>query len=431
MKHDTLSRGWLPVDAHTVESTESADTRLPPRHRAGVFSALAFNVCLIAFALASAWALLVIARDHLYAYAYSEAGARVVAARVERLNGGLIQLDFDRERLWDDLIANELRAPHPDIAAARGFLLSAPGMLPDDEARQFEHQLPANPSDADIEAAALDLLTPGTRARYEQAVPLLSRTGASGLARPLSESEPTLVAGPGEFQTMAQAIVTEPDSDTLQFVLTGFHLNLAGAFTPRMDEGVAVLLEAINRHDYPSQFGTEISALIEASLRTQAFREAALTHSPDEDRAGAFANSAPAFTAALDPPRVAGAKAVLDKLGAMSAAASRSGAAALLTHAQTLRDLPRLLLIAEAARDRAAAAAKRLPRDGRLLSAARGELTITKDLAIAITIASIAFLGMLFVLSMMGWRAARRTLHRMRDDDYGAELIDVGGVRGF
>jgi hypothetical protein len=431
MKHDTLSRGWLPVDAHTVESSETAAKRSPPRHRAGIFSALAFNICLIVFALASAVAFLVITRDHLYAYAYSDAGARVVAARVEKLNGALIQLDFDRERLWDDLIANELRPPHPDIAAARGFLLSAPGMLPDDEARQFQHQLPGNASDAQIEEAALDLLTPGTRARYEQTVPLLSRTGSSGLARPLNANEPTLVAGPAEFQTMAQAIVTEPDSDTLQFILTGFHLNLAGAFSPRMEEGMAVLLEAKDRPDYPPQFAAEVQSLMEASLRTQVFRQVALTHSQDEDAAGAFANSAPAFTAALDAPRVAAAKAVLDKLGAMSSACSRAGAAALITHAQSLRDLPRLLLIAEAARDRAAAAAKRLPRDGRLLAAARGQLTITKDLAISITVASIAFIGLLFVLSMMGWRAVRRTMHRLQDDEYEPELIDVGGVRGF
>ena len=117
----------------------------------------------------------------------------------------------------------------------------------------------------------------------------------------------------------------------------------------------------------------------------------------------------------------------------MSIATSHNGATALISHAQSLRDLPRLLLVAEAARDRAAAAAKRLPRDGRLLNAARGELNINRDLAIAITIAALAFLGALFVVSMMGWRATRRAMSRLRsDDDYGdSELIDIGGVRGF
>jgi hypothetical protein len=425
VKHDTQSRDWLDVEAHTVEPTSSAN-RHRPRH--GIFSALAFNVCLVTFALASAAAFLIITRDHLYTYAYSDAGARVVAARVEKLNGSLIQLDFDRQQLWDDLIANELAPPRPDVSAARGFLLSARGMLPDQTARQLDHQLPGNATDAQIEDAALDLLTPGTRSRYEQAVPLLSRNGGD-----LRPNPSAYVAGPAEFQTMAQSIVTEPESDTLQFVLTGFRLSLAGQFTPRMLEGASVLLDAKTRNDYPPQFGAEISALIEASLRTQAFREVALTNAHDEDHAGDFATAAPAFTAALDAHRVAAAKAVLDKLGAMSMAASHSGATALITHAQSLRDLPRLLLIAEAARDRAAAAAKRLPRDGRLLDAARGQLTVNRDLAIAIAIAALAFLGALFVVSMMGWRATRRALSRMgRDDDYSdSELIDIGGVRGF
>ncbi|MFT3727334.1 MAG: hypothetical protein QM759_05895 [Terricaulis sp.] len=427
MKHDTQTRDWLAVDAHTVEPTEARQQHSHRRPRHTIFSALAFNFCLVVFALASAAAFLIITRDRLYTYAYSDAGARVVAQRVEKLNGSLIQLDFDRQQLWDDLIANELSPSRPDVAAARGFLLSARGMLPENVAGQLSHQLPGNATDAQIEDAALDLLTPGTRARYEQAVPLLSRGG-------LRPSQVNYVAGPAEFQTMAQSIVTEPESDTLQFVLTGFRLNLAGVFTPRMAEGAAVLLDAKSRNDYPPQFGAEIAALIEASLRTQSFRQVALTNASSEEHAGDFANAAPAFTSALDAERAAAAKIVLDKLGAMSIAASHLGATALISHAQSLRDLPRLLLVAEAARDRAAAAAKRLPRDGRLLNAARGDLTINRDLAIAITIAALAFLGALFVVSMMGWRATRRAMSRLtRDDDYhdDSELIDIGGVRGF
>src|SRR5262249_6769349 len=162
--------------------------------------------------------------------------ARVVAARVEKLNGSLIHLDFDRQQLWDDLIANELAPSRPDVAAARGFLLSARGMLPDQTARQLDRQFPGNATHAQIEEAALHRLTPGPRARYEQAVPLLSRNGGT-----LRSNQINYVAGPAEFQTMAQSIVTEPESDTLQFILTGFRLNLAGAFTPRMAEGAAVL----------------------------------------------------------------------------------------------------------------------------------------------------------------------------------------------
>jgi hypothetical protein len=93
-----------------------------------VLIALAFNFCMFVLPVAGSAALLVIGRDQLYAYEYSEAGARAIRTRVERLNGDLIQLDFDRLRQWDDLVALELMGD--DVAAARGFLLSGGGMLP-------------------------------------------------------------------------------------------------------------------------------------------------------------------------------------------------------------------------------------------------------------------------------------------------------------
>ena len=124
--------------------------------------AFAFNLCLVFLPLAAASAIAVISRDHLYAYEYSEAGARAVSNRVERLNGALIQLDFDRQRQWDDLVAMELMAG--DVGAARGLLLSAPGMLPGRAANQVRRDAGANADDAAIERAALELLTPGTRA---------------------------------------------------------------------------------------------------------------------------------------------------------------------------------------------------------------------------------------------------------------------------
>jgi len=53
----------------------------------GILSALVFNVGLVVLAIASALSLLIISRDQLYAYEYSDSGARVIAARIERLNG--------------------------------------------------------------------------------------------------------------------------------------------------------------------------------------------------------------------------------------------------------------------------------------------------------------------------------------------------------
>ncbi|MFN3465281.1 MAG: hypothetical protein ACK4X1_14525, partial [Terricaulis sp.] len=77
-----------------------------------------FNLCLFVLPLAGAAAVTIIARDQLFAYEYSEAGARAISARVEKLNASLIQVDFDRQRQWDNMVAMELMANDP--AAARG-----------------------------------------------------------------------------------------------------------------------------------------------------------------------------------------------------------------------------------------------------------------------------------------------------------------------
>src|SRR5262245_29249543 len=136
MKHAKPSRAWRPVRAR----------RSRQRAPGGVVIALAFNLCLFLLPLAAAAAVLIVHRDQLYTYEYSDAGGRVGRQRVERLNGALIQLDFDRERQWDDLVAMELMAG--DVAAARGFLLSGRGMLPGAGAAQLR----GASNDADLEA---------------------------------------------------------------------------------------------------------------------------------------------------------------------------------------------------------------------------------------------------------------------------------------
>ncbi len=97
----------------------------------------------------------------------------------------------------------------------------------------------------------------------------------------------------------------------------------------------------------------------------------------------------------------------------------------MLTHMSSLRDLPRMRLVAQAAGDRAAAAAKRLPRDGRLLDAARGQLTFTRDLVAFLAMAGAAFAGLILILLWKAFQTARRAWLRLYDDDYGGELVDV------
>lgn len=415
MKHAKVSRAWRPVRA-SHRSRHGLN---------GVLIAFAFNLCLFALPVAGAIALLIIARDHLYAYEYSDAGSRVISSRVERLNGDLIQLDFDRQRQWDDLVAMELMAG--DTHAARGFLLSAGGMLPSRMGSAINRI--ASDGDGTVELAALELLTPGTRARYESTVPLLSRRAASGAAQ--TRLQQVVLGDAQDFELMARSLLTDHNGDALQFILTGLSLNLAGEFTPREANGAAALLAASRRENYPAEFDAEISALFNEAVSMERFRTTAMAGAEVDD-AGAFANAAAAFRVAVNPARATQAREALDQIGAMAEAVSPSAAADLVSHAQSIRDLPRLRLLAQATGDRAAAAAKRLPRDGDLLSAARGQLTLNRDLVIALTIVFAAFAGLLAIVLWNGWQASRRFFFgATQEEDYESELVDLGGASNW
>jgi hypothetical protein len=384
-----------------------------------VLSALVFNICMLVLPIAGAASLLVIARDHLYAYEYSEAGARAIGARVERLNGELIQLDFDRMRQWDDLVALELM--NGDINAARGFLLSAGGILEGPPANLINRAA----NDAEREVTALELLSPGTRARYESIVPLLSRRADSGAARPRSPPTTVTLGDERDFELMARALLVEPNTGTLQFVLTGLSLGLAGEPSQTMINGAGALLLASRRPDYPPELRDEIAAMLAHAVPIEDFRSAALA-SAEGDAAGEFANAAAAFRSAANQEAVTRARVMLEEIGAMATAISVPAAADLLLHAKNRRDLPRLRLLAQAAGDRAAAAAKRLPRDGQLLEAARGELRMTRDLTVTLTLTLLALIGLIGVVGFKLYQATRQFVRRDEEDDYGAELVEIG-----
>jgi hypothetical protein len=388
----------------------------------GVLGALIFNACLVVLAVASAIAVMVIGRDHLYAYEYSDAGARAIATRVERLNSELIQLDFDRFRQWDDLIAMELMSG--DISAARGFLLSGGHMLQSRYAGPISRA--GARGDPAAELAALEILTPGTRARYESTVPLLSRRAQTVDAEDRAPGTSVPLGDEQDFELMARALIAEPSSDPLQFILTGFSLGLAGDFGPRANDGAIALVAASRRPDYSLEFRAEMSALLGEAMPIEAFRNAALA-SVDGPQAGDFDNAAAAFRASVNPLRATQTREALEQIGAMGEAISIPAAVDLITHATALRDLPRLRLVAQAAGDRAAAAAKRLPRDGRLLAAARGDLTVTRDLAFALAVAGLALAGLLVIVGFKAYQLGRRVWLRMQDEEYGAELVDMGG----
>lgn len=403
MKHVAGSRAWRPVES-----------RRTSRGALGVWSALLFNICMVLLPAAGAAAFFVIARDQLYAYDYSEANARSVTSRVEELSSGLILLDFDRRRQWDDLIANELM--RNDVAAARGFLLSGRSMLPPRDANQLDRQLRGQADDAEVELAALELLTPGTRARYEAAVPLLSRRSASGSAVVRIPGPTESIGDARDFELLARALLGDADSDPTHFVLTGLGLGLGGEFTPRMASGAAALIDATRREDFQPQFGEAFASLLGGVISPAAFRSEARRAAGESGDPAAFQNAAAAFRAAVDPVRAKAAADALEEIGKMAEATSLSGATLLVTHARDLRDLPRLRLVAQSARDRAVAAAKSLPRDGRLARAARGDLSYTRDLTAALIAAALAMAGLVIVALSSAFLAIRAALLRFNDD---------------
>ncbi|MEZ5956548.1 MAG: hypothetical protein R3C27_04965 [Hyphomonadaceae bacterium] len=415
MKHAKPTRAWRPVRAHAYRPSRR-DAR--PE---GAWLALIFNLCLFLLPMASAAAVMIIARDSLFAYEFNEAGVRSINARIERLNASLIQVDFDRQRQWDNMVAMELMANDP--SSARGFLLSGVEMLPPRSAEILRRAARDGAGDAAIEVAALQLLLPGTRERYQSSVQLLS------LRPSATPAQPTETLGdPRDFELMARALLAEPETDPLQFTLTGLSLGLAGDMSARMNAGAVVLLAAARRDEFPQALSQDVHDLFARVMPIQTFLNAAQVAAEDGGSPGDFDNASVAFAASINHETAARARALLAEIGDIAAATSPTAAATMLTHATTTTDVQRLRLLALTAGDRVAAAAKRLPRDGRLLLAARGELEFNRDLMLAVGAMALALagliLGVLFKLFQTAHDGARR-LNYADDLEEDSELLEI------
>jgi hypothetical protein len=226
---------------------------------------------------------------------------------------------------------------------------------------------------------------------------------------------------------MARALLTEPETDPLQFVLTGFSLGLSGEMSARMNEGAVALLAATRRADFPQALSAVLHALIERAVPIETFRAAANVSAEERGEPGDFDNASVAFAASINPEAAGQVRAALAEIGDMAAATSSAAATMMLTHANTINDLPRLRLLAQTAGDRAAAAAKRLPRDGRLVSAARGELTFNRDLWFAAGGVALALLGLALVVIFDVVNAIRGAARAQDEDDhiYESELLEI------
>jgi hypothetical protein len=300
-------------------------------------------------------------------------------------------------------------------------------MLPSRSAAVLRRAAADGAGDAAIEVAALQLLLPGTRERYQASVQLLSLRPT---ARPTAAQTPVTLGDPRDFELMARSLLSEPETDTLQFVLTGFSLGLAGEMSARMNEGAVALLAATRREDFPEALSVELHTLAAQAVPIETFRSAAEVAAEGRGDAGAFDNSSVAFAASVNPQAAAQLRAALAEVGEMAAATSAASAATLITHANTVADFPRLRLLAQTAGDRVAAAAKRLPRDGRLLLAARGELAFNRDLTVAVAAAAVALAGLVCVVLFGLFQTVRGGVRRVTEDEdyedeYESELLEI------
>jgi len=376
----------------------------------GLWAAALFNICAVVLPLAGAYAAHVVVRDHLYTYEPTEGAARQARAALDKLARGLIEGE-DRRRQWDNHIAVALM--EGDIAAARGFAVSARAMLPAADVSIINRAVSANPTDADLEAAALALLTPGTQARYLSTVPLLSRRAATETSQSPAR-RPFIVLGDRlDFENASLVDLNDPNADHLGFVLMGIGVLLPAQLSENALAGASIVQAGLNARRLPPRLYTALAERAEAALPRARFKsetDARMT-ADAPDRVLIFDA---AFRAALDPAALEQFTRELETIGVIGEAASPQGALTLLAHARGFDDLPRLALLAQTNADRAVAVAKRLPANGALPDAGRGWLNVTPDLAVPLIVAALALLGMAFAALATAAQAIAHTLEQWR-----------------
>lgn len=376
----------------------------------GLWASALFNICMVVLPLAGAYAALVVTRDHLYTYAPTQGAARATREALDSIAARLPGAENKRDR-WDDYVATALMLG--DIQAARGLMLSSRAMLGPGDASRI-NRAASGAGDADIEAGALDLLTPGTRARYEARVPLLSRRAS--VATTSVAAQPFIVVGDAaDFEAAALEALNNPESDHLEFVLMGLGVVLAGQNPPEALAGASMLQAALAAERLPSELHAALAARAEAVLprarfRTEVARRAAGGAPPDERNA----LLQDAFRGALAPAELERFHRLLSEIGAIGAAATPQGALMLLSRARGLGDLPRLRLIAETNPERGVAMARFAPREIPLPEAGRGQLRITTALAAPLAIAALAFVLLGFAALATTAQAVGRAMDDVR-----------------
>lgn len=367
----------------------------PSRIALGALTGLVFNVSLIALPFMGAALYQTISSGNLIDYAPTPATRASTLRALNAEAARFTRPGEDRRMTWNNLIARELG--EGDIAAARGFVLSAPAILRGSDAAQIQRLLPPNGGPRDYLAAAIPLIEPSyTRQRFRSVI----GTGENASFDVLGDAQ--------ETAAIAQRWRNGEAVDYVLFTLGGATLGAPGSKPDDVRLGASVLKIAKNGARLSPEYASRLDAEVAAAVPPDRLRSELDSVFQNSDAiVDGGAAAALAFVRAREPEAWSRLSDDLRQIGAMARATSPSGAAQLLTHARTSRDLERLRLLADATGERAVAVAKRTP-DRLILKSARGAIRWTDGLIADIGWTVLAALGFLISTHAAVFGAVRR-----------------------
>lgn len=348
----------------------------------GALTALVFNVSLFALPFVGAALFQTVTSGNLIDYTPTPATRADTKRALKAEAARFVRAGEDRRMTWNNLIARELG--EGDIAAARGFVLSAPAILRGSDAAQIQRQVPREGGDRDYLNAAIPLIEPSyARQRFRAVI----GSGESTSFDVLGDAQ--------ETAAMAHRWRGGEGIDYVPFALGGATLGAPDAAPDDVRLGASVLKIAKNGARLSPEFASMLDAEVAAAIPPERLRsELDSVFQNREAVVDEGAAAALAFTRAREPSAWAQLSADLRLIGATARATSPSGAAQLLAHARTSRDLEKLRLLADAGGERAVAIAKRTP-DRLILKSARGAIRWTDTLIADIGWTLLAALGLL------------------------------------
>jgi len=371
-------------------------------------TALVFNLSLVALPFMAAALYQTVSSGNLIDYTPTKA---TKASTLRALNAEASRFGRpgeDRKLTWNNLIAREMG--EGDVAAARGFALIAPALLRGGDAAKIARQAPA---------------TGGDHAYLEAAVPLIEPSYARQRFRSLINAG----AGSASFDVLGDANETAASAlrwrsgeavDYMLFALGGATLGAPDAPTDDLRLGASVVKIAKNGARLSPEFAAALDAEVAAAIPAEKLRsELDAVFQNRENIVDEGAAAALAFHRAKEPEAWSRLADDLRLIGAAARATSPLGAAQLLGHARTSRDLERLRLLAEATGERAVAVGKRTP-DRLVLKSARGAIRWTDRLISDIGWTLLAALGLLHSTHVAMLGALRREWEGADDGGEGA-----------